>query len=114
MAAASPAASDGSAEDPPGLQAERTALAWDRTALALAANGALLVRAGSDGLEVARVVGFVLLALAGAGLLVGRRRYLLRVGGATGVPTAPIVVAGVAAVGSCLAALASVVALAFR
>lgn len=48
--------------DLPGLQAERTSLAWERTALALLVNGALLV------LHHLRGTGPAGLPLAGAGL----------------------------------------------
>ncbi len=47
----------------PGLQSERTGLAWARTALSLAANAALVIRTG-----VAEGVGF--LTIAGVGLAV--------------------------------------------
>lgn len=46
-----------------GRAAERTALAWNRSALALAATGGLLVKAGADG-------GTLLSGLAGGGSLV--------------------------------------------
>lgn len=65
----------------PNLQSERTALAWVRTALALAANAALVLRAGLTTKATA-------LSLTGAGLallavvvaLIGWRRHDVIVG----------------------------------
>lgn len=94
-----------------GLQLERTALAWDRTALTFLANGLLIVRLGGEATWL-RGVGFVVVGLAGVPLVLGRRRYIvqdrkLRAGSD---PAQPILVyaAGVAAVAvSCLALLAA-------
>jgi uncharacterized membrane protein YidH (DUF202 family) len=61
-----------------GLQGERTALAWERTALAFAVNAGLLARAGGEGVPIARVFAFVVLALAGGGFIVARTRYVQR------------------------------------
>lgn len=63
----------------PGLQPERTALAWSRTALALAVNALLSMRAGFVAGEPWLVaVGAVLFATSGAAVAVGtvRRRQL--------------------------------------
>lgn len=59
--------------DPPdGLQHERTALAWNRTALAMIVAGALYLRAGGDGgIHPARHVPGALLMGLGAAVLVG-------------------------------------------
>jgi uncharacterized membrane protein YidH (DUF202 family) len=57
-----------------GLPAERTAMAWQRTALALAGFSALLVHLAERKVLVA-VPGLVGLALALALLVVGERRY---------------------------------------
>lgn len=46
-----------------GAQAERTTLSWSRFLLALAANGALLVRSSAHSGDWAAVVGGVILAL---------------------------------------------------
>ena len=63
----------------PGLQPERTALAWSRTALALAVNALLALRAGLIAGEPLLVtVGVVLFGTAGAAIVVAtaRRRQL--------------------------------------
>ena len=63
----------------PGLQPERTALAWTRTALAVAVNALLSVRAGFVAGEPWLVaVGVVLFAASGAVAAIGtlRRRQL--------------------------------------
>lgn len=57
-----------------GLAAERTALAWQRTALALAANGVLLLVREPLGGLVGAVVAAAAFALAAAVVLVGRHR----------------------------------------
>lgn len=75
----------------PGLQPQRTALAWSRTALAVLVNAVLVLRAGAHGGTAAHAP----LLLAGWGLVAGaaalfacgrwRARQLLR----EGVPCAP-------------------------
>lgn len=72
----------------PGLQPERTALAWRRTALAIAVNGGLLVRSAlqSGSAVLGLVAGLVLLAALGVfGFGAARRNALLR----EGTPRAP-------------------------
>jgi len=67
------------ADGDPGLQPERTALAWSRTALALAVNALLSMRAGLVAGEPWLVaVGAVLFAASGAAVALGtvRRRQL--------------------------------------
>lgn len=70
-----------------GMQQERTALAWDRTALAMIVGGALFLRAGQPPYhELRHLPGIVMIAL-GAVLLVAsfthyeRRDARLREGG---------------------------------
>lgn len=99
-----------------GLQAERTALAWDRTALTTVAIGALLARAGGTVLPWAWIAAAVVLAVAAVGLLLGRTRYLRRDAALRGERAVPnhglIAAAGVTAVLVSLLALAVVVGVA--
>lgn len=63
-----------------GLQAERTALSWSRTALAMLANGLLALRSGWASQQTTiSVLALALLAAAGAtfGYALWRRRELL-------------------------------------
>lgn len=99
-----------------GLQGERTSLAWERTALALAANAALLARAGGEGVPAARVVAFVVLALAALGFIAARTRYVRRDDALRGAGKAPghrtLLTLGVTAVVVSVTVLAVVVGLA--
>ena len=82
-----------------GTQAERTALAWDRTALAVLGNGPLLlvreVRAAGTLALVAAAVALVAALVVG---VLGRRRArsLRRPGGTTAPAVRPLTVAGAA------------------
>jgi hypothetical protein len=58
-----------------GAQLERTALAWNRSLLALAVNGALLIRAASVAGDWSAWVGIAVLVATGALWLVTSRTY---------------------------------------
>ncbi|MCU1558501.1 MAG: hypothetical protein JWN09_2496 [Microbacteriaceae bacterium] len=101
----------GSTAPVPGLQAERTALAWNRTGLAVLVNGLLALRSGwISGQPTFVVAGAVLLAAAAAAVLYGawRRRHLLGVGGPTAPGTASMIIATLVTLLACLTGLASV------
>lgn len=75
----------------PGLQPERTALAWTRTALGAVAVGLLLLRVAWHSNHASLLTAAVLVVLASLGVLwiaLKRRRQLLRVL----APPAPITV----------------------
>lgn len=96
----------------PGLQAQRTALAWHRTGLAVLANALVILRSGvSAGHPVLTALGVLLLAGA-AGVAAGGvwRSRTLRLGAHAAATPVPVVRA-VAAV-TVLAATAGVLALA--
>ncbi|GAA1947570.1 hypothetical protein GCM10009717_12400 [Agromyces allii] len=95
----------------PGLQPERTSLAWSRTGLAIAVNAVLALRSGfsseQPALAVAGVALFVLAAVAVAHGTVRRRQLDAR---HEPVPPSPVVMLGVAAT-VLLAALAGIISI---
>ena len=96
----------------PGLQAERTALSWTRTALVLVVNGLLAVRSG---VVLAQpefvIVGVVLAAAAGAAILFGvQRRRQLDARADAPVSLVPVLVAVAVTLLACVAGIASVLA----
>jgi uncharacterized membrane protein YidH (DUF202 family) len=63
----------------PGLQSQRTALAWGRTGLAMFANALLVLRLGVNGADrPVEFLGIVFLAMSGGMVVIGegRRRQL--------------------------------------
>jgi uncharacterized membrane protein YidH (DUF202 family) len=60
----------------PGVQQERTALAWERTAIATMVAGIILARVASDsGLWLVATLGLVHVAIGGFTLIWASRRY---------------------------------------
>jgi len=97
----------------PGLQAERTALAWSRTGLAVFVNALLALRSGWVNQQTSiTVLGLVLLIAAAAAALCGAWRRRRLSGSGDGLAPPALVIAGVAGVTllACVAAIASVLA----
>ena len=97
----------------PGLQPERTVLAWRRTALALLVNGALVLRAAVQG-ESPTLAIAAALVLAAAAVVVAltfrRDRELQWPGAAPAVPPARLVaLVACAAILACAAAAWSII-----
>lgn len=96
----------------PGLQAERTVLAWRRTAVAVLVNALLWLRAGlADGDSALLLLGMALLALAAGFHVCGRQRGRALATGARPAPAHPALMRALAlgtALACLLAALASV------
>ena len=95
-----------------GLQGERTALAWIRTALAISVNALLALRGGlTTGEDSITAVGMVLLIAAGACTLCGvwRRRSLLIDPQASAPPAGIILGVALVALLASAAAVASIV-----
>ena len=96
----------------PGLQAERTALAWNRTGLVMLANALLALRAGWASRETPiTVLAFVLLVAAGAAILYGawRRRHLLNGRGMIAPSAISIATAAIITLVACATGIASIV-----
>ena len=94
----------------PGLQPERTALAWRRTGLVMAANAILLLRSGLQAGPVAvSWLGVALVCVAVAMLLAGehRRVHLSRTAAAAPADLLILLTSG----GAVLASIAALVAL---
>lgn len=94
-----------SRSDLPGLQAERTSLAWERTALALLVSGVLLLlrQPRSTGPAVLVLAGFGLVLALGCAVLGARRAHRIRSGESVPVARTTIMVTGTAVVLFCLA-----------
>lgn len=102
-----------------GMQPERTSLAWERTALAVALNAGLLARAGfQEGVTAARALGPVVVVAAIVGFFLARSRYVRRdaaMRGETGSPGHRLVLAvGIVALAVSVGALATTIILTVR
>ena len=96
----------------PGLQAERTALAWNRTALAVLVNALLVLRSGwSSRTASLTVLGIALMAAAGAAIAYGawRRRHLTSDHPSIAPRAAAVAIAAGVALATCAAGLASII-----
>lgn len=95
----------------PGLQAERTALAWSRTSAALLVNSLLVTRSGLKS-QRHSLVGIGLIMLLAAGLVylysAKRRRELLADLGGTAPKAALIGACATIALAACAGGLASI------
>jgi uncharacterized membrane protein YidH (DUF202 family) len=95
----------------PGLQPERTALAWRRTGLAVLVNALVVLRAGAQGGQPF-VLALGIILLVAAACAVGCGAWRARVLAMSGTPSAPpraLVLATVAVVWlACIAGLASI------
>ncbi|SDP09133.1 protein of unknown function [Klenkia soli] len=97
---------------PPGLAPERTALAWTRTGLAAAANGALLLLRSVTGeaSPAGRVLVVAAFAVAGVAVVLGQLRSRALLAGRRPGEGAPVVL-GVLVAALCLATVVVVPAL---
>lgn len=77
--------------DRPGLQPHRTSLAWNRTALAMAALAALTLRAAVVGGSVLYLVATAVLSFGALVTHVGGRRHGLRDAGSSERPLARLI-----------------------
>lgn len=94
-----------------GLQAERTALAWNRTGLAVLVNALLALRSGWSSRDAPiTILAFALLLASGAAIFYGawRRRELLSSQETISPPTIGVATAAVVALGACGVGVASI------
>jgi uncharacterized membrane protein YidH (DUF202 family) len=95
----------------PGLQAERTALAWNRTGMAILVNALLVLRAGlSSERHAITTLALVLMLAAGALFVFGawRRRHLIGGHGHVAPPTLAPVLTTIVTMAACAAGIASI------
>lgn len=95
----------------PGLQSERTALAWNRTGLAVLVNALLALRTGWVHHETPiTVLAFALMVAAVAAVLYGawRRRHLLNGHGRAAPPAVAIAIAALVTLLACATGIASI------
>jgi len=93
------------------LQAERTALAWNRTGLAMVVNALLALRSGWASRDTPiTVLAFALIIAAGVAVLYGswRRRHLLNGRGRTAPSAIAIAITAVVSLVACAIGVASV------
>lgn len=95
----------------PGLQAERTALAWNRTGLAVFANGLLALRSGWTNHQTPVTLLAFMLFLASAAVFLYalcRRRQLLSGQSVTGPPALAIAAVTIVSLAACVIGLVSI------
>lgn len=105
--------SSASRQRDPGLQAERTALAWNRTGLAVFVNGLLALRSGWGSHQIPVTLLAFMLFLASAAVFIyalRRRRQLLSNQSVTGAPALALAAVTVVSLAACVIGLASIAA----